>query len=1367
MHSGAHFDPQLGLDIHTYPWPLPTPHIGIVFDVFDYLPLLGTTVHVNSIKRASAGTGGIAVHIPVGGVWVPPLRAPGGPQMEDELFMGSKTVAVDGEPFSRIGMPVLSCNILGMVPPFRLKRLSKPKPLSLTLPLTFNLAIPNNVIVGGPPTINLMALLMRAGLSGLGKGLKKVKKTPQWRLFMRRFKKLRQKLFRNMDPGVLKCRVLRAEPVDIRDGSVSLEHEDFLLPGRLPLAWTRSYSSADLDEEGLCGYGWSTPADTRLEILADEGVAVLTQPEGMTLFAALPQSDGREQGIVGLPDGSRLWRETRNGECFWHVEQEGSARLQFRGKCGRLAIYRLADRNGNGWQFDWQGRDLERIREFSTCGMSGREILVTWQNSRLRALRLRNALDDEITPLTRYEYDSDNQLSAEIDALSHPRRFYYQQRHMTSHVDRNGQGFHYQFNDEWRVVHAWGDGGVWDYHFAWHDLLNEVEITDSNGHVTSVSFDDNGLPVSEIDPTGGNTVFHYDDFGRTVELIEPDGSTRRWEYDEQGRMIAEHLPDGSQIQAAYNEDGDVLTLIDEKGACWRSDYDERGNLLAGTDPTGVTSRYQYDEYGQLSAADVPGSGQSRYRYDRFGFLQALSQAGAGTTQLRHSARGTLLERIDAGGGSSRFHWDSKDRLVAMVNPQGGEIRVAYDREDSPLHFTDEAGQITRFRYNRTGMLAACETPDGATLGYQYDLEDRLLAVINQNGQRWQLDRDALGRIAAETDYWGQVTRYGWDKGNRLISREDPLGRLVRYGYDRGGRLSERRSGDTLQAKYHYDPCGRMVLCENPWRRLAWRYDDAGRVLLEEQDGFQLHYGYNERGLLVSRRSDSGHQVRYAMDEYDRLSQIQLNDDAPIVLGYDEAGRRVSEQLSAEVMRHFTYDRLGQLTSQQVLQNDLPLFASGFSWDRLGNLTRRDDSLWGSDRYAYDPVGRLTAHTAPDGTLRQFVQDAAGSHLQTQTRAVNESAGGWFREGQQRGVRYVFDRAGELRQRRDVRHNGEKEDFSWDDNRQLVAVRKGERLVRYGYDGLGRRVFKQTAEETRWFYWQGDALAGETVTITREPLAAQSIFDTGSRLQRQKAQETLFSSMREYVYYPGSFQPLALLTQEAGRKESWHYHCDPNGAPIRLTSLQGEIVWSEKTGVWGEKGEVYADRISNPLRFQGQYFDAETGLHYNRHRYYDPEIAGFISQDPIGLAGGLNVYQYAPNPLGWVDPWGLAKSCGGTTKFYRSMSHEDFEYLRTTGKLRGTSETFISPRRAFSENYDGVLVRFYLKNDALSELKSIGVKDSAVLTSITYPDMPDVGKGWKETSAFFKAEGEQINIGLGKGKALDIFNQGIQRFERLN
>ncbi|WP_249221050.1 RHS repeat-associated core domain-containing protein, partial [Serratia rubidaea] len=68
---------------------------------------------------------------------------------------------------------------------------------------------------------------------------------------------------------------------------------------------------------------------------------------------------------------------------------------------------------------------------------------------------------------------------------------------------------------------------------------------------------------------------------------------------------------------------------------------------------------------------------------------------------------------------------------------------------------------------------------------------------------------------------------------------------------------------------------------------------------------------------------------------------------------------------------------------------------------------------------------------------------------------------------------------------------------------------------------------------------------------------------------------------------------------------------------------------------------HADRVANPLRFQGQYFDAETGLHYNRYRYYDPQTGSYISQDPIGLRGGLNLYQYVPNPLGWVDPLGWA------------------------------------------------------------------------------------------------------------------------------
>ncbi|RBD11299.1 type IV secretion protein Rhs, partial [Xanthomonas oryzae pv. oryzae] len=159
--AAKHFDPQLGIDIHMYampPFPLPTPHIGLVLDPFDYLPFLGATVTVNGVKRATAGTGGLDIHIPLG-MWTPQLSMPMGPQFDgEEIFMGSKTVTADGDPFSRLAAPVLDCNLAGLIPPFRIKKLKKPF-RSLWLPTGINVAIPTNVKVGGPLTISLMAML--------------------------------------------------------------------------------------------------------------------------------------------------------------------------------------------------------------------------------------------------------------------------------------------------------------------------------------------------------------------------------------------------------------------------------------------------------------------------------------------------------------------------------------------------------------------------------------------------------------------------------------------------------------------------------------------------------------------------------------------------------------------------------------------------------------------------------------------------------------------------------------------------------------------------------------------------------------------------------------------------------------------------------------------------------------------------------------------------------------------------------------------------------------------------------------------------------------------------------------------------------
>ncbi|VAX11594.1 Rhs family protein, partial [hydrothermal vent metagenome] len=126
--------------------------------------------------------------------------------------------------------------------------------------------------------------------------------------------------------------------------------------------------------------------------------------------------------------------------------------------------------------------------------------------------------------------------------------------------------------------------------------------------------------------------------------------------------------------------------------------------------------------------------------------------------------------------------------------------------------------------------------------------------------------------------------------------------------------------------------------------------------------------------------------------------------------------------------------------------------------------------------------------------------------------------------------------------------------------------------------------------------------------------------------------------------PGTFEPLLMLhSYGAVPSMQYHYHNDPNGCPTRLLDSQGRVVWATRYSAWGGVVWQLIDQVDNPIRLQGQYADGETGLYYNRHRYYDADVGQFISQDPIGLAGGSNNYQYGLNTAGWVDPLGLTCS----------------------------------------------------------------------------------------------------------------------------
>ncbi|KVV26326.1 hypothetical protein WK78_13770 [Burkholderia cepacia] len=277
-----------------------------------------------------------------------------------------------------------------------------------------------------------------------------------------------------------------------------------------------------------------------------------------------------------------------------------------------------------------------------------------------------------------------------------------------------------------------------------------------------------------------------------------------------------------------------------------------------------------------------------------------------------------------------------------------------------------------------------------------------------------------------------------------------------------------------------------------------------------------------------------------------------------------------------------------------------------------------------------------------------------------------------------GTHYQYDARGNLSKRW---NNGRESRFTWDLFDRLTHYEDERLQADYSYDALGRRLTKYSKahyEERREAgpHWN----RAERVKRNRELQCGFTLYgwdgDTLA-LESKIADEDGFGARTtHYVYEPGSFVPVAqavrddaieLLDQpEYGdyyRQDedplwgppppappinslAW-YQCDHLGTPQELTDEHSEIAWAAEYRAWGVAQEAIRKasdghvEVRNPIRFQGQYHDHESGLHYNRYRYYDPEVGRFVGKDPVGYAGGLNVYQYAPSPIQFVDPFGLA------------------------------------------------------------------------------------------------------------------------------
>ncbi|MBC2381520.1 type IV secretion protein Rhs, partial [Pseudomonas sp. WS 5096] len=278
------------------------------------------------------------------------------------------------------------------------------------------------------------------------------------------------------------------------------------------------------------------------------------------------------------------------------------------------------------------------------------------------------------------------------------------------------------------------------------------------------------------------------------------------------------------------------------------------------------------------------------------------------------------------------------------------------------------------------------------------------------------------------------------------------------------------------------------------------------------------------------------------------------------------------------------------------------------------LTRADHSQDVQERFGHDPAGNL------------LMQDRPGPDVVAGNRLISQGDN-----------HYDYDAFGNLIRERCGKGHQLVTEYRYDCQHRLIGVTTPNgQSASYRYDPFGRRISKTVDDITTEFFWQGDKLIAE----------------------HHKDKH------RSYIYEPDSFRPLIML-EGYGPKEAkpHHYQLDHLGTPQELTTPEGEIVWSAHYRAYGEISRLDIGKVDNPIRFQGQYFDQESGLHYNRHRYYNPDIGRYLTPDPVKLAGGINGYQYVPNPTGWIDPLGLNTCPGGDGCNQRSKIENPPEQLQ--------------------------------------------------------------------------------------------------------
>lgn len=823
-----------------------------------------------------------------------------------------------------------------------------------------------------------------------------------------------------------------------------------------------------------------------------------------------------------------------------------------------------------------------------------------------------------------HEFNSQGQLIRKADRNGNLLNYSYTNGQLSRMADTNGRSFSFVYNASGRVSSvADHTGRSWQYAYSSDGTLQSV--TNPMGGVRSYQYqnyqatgdgqiysqlvqvtDESNVTALRVAYTqgkvasyseGANT-FTYSRNAANTQITKRDSQNSTWIFSINERGLFTNLRDPLTYNQSYsyNDQDQVTSYTDQEGLVISATYDSSYRVVA-MDRGGSVTRYSYSNQGIWPTTITSPTGlQTTIQYDAHGNPTQISAPQTGVTRYSWSANGDLLTVTDALNSTWRATYNSAGKITQLTNPQSQSETFQYDSRGNLTSHTNGEGEATRYQYDLLNRVVSQQDAMGATTLYSFDAAGRMLSVETDNGAQVTYSYDQFGRLVTYTHFDGRSETYTYRSDNFLSSVRTPLGNTKSYTFD-ANKNATRMTTSGVTNSYTYNRRNQILSASNSSGVVSFAYDLIGRLTSETSNGELISYTYDSENHLLSK-SGLGETVQFSYDDRGLISQVNSS-AGNMSITSNSIGKIQQIAMPNGINVNFAFDASARLS--QINHGAIPNAQYAYQYDSANRITR-----WSGDglekQFQYDQVGRLTQATGAQ--LESFNYDSVGNRLND--GALFDTAN---RILEDTNYIYQYDANGN-RTLKQSKTTGARQVFTYNALNQLTRCQRypaatgtaAERTTTYEYDAIGRRTAKVDSVNGRVeFIWAGSEIAGE-----RESSLISKVYS-------------------RYFVKDGS--------------DYYFIHRDHLGTPQMLTNSFGQSVWSSDSLAFGSTS--VDGSVEFNLRFPGQYFDSETGLHYNYFRDYDPSLGRYLQSDPVGLRAGINTYLYVRgNPISFIDPFGL-------------------------------------------------------------------------------------------------------------------------------